>query len=111
MRVSTFKSEVVVNCRKKVVGPVPAGSELLSQLEELEYLGVLLVSEGKIEQQTAGRASSHIYVVVVSDCCEKDRAESEGKALNLLVDLHSNLDPWSQNFYSDQNYEIRDTAG
>lgn len=47
MRLGTSKSEAIV--RKMVVCPLQVGEQFLPQMEELNYLGVLFTSEGKME--------------------------------------------------------------
>ncbi|KAI3365411.1 hypothetical protein L3Q82_010500 [Scortum barcoo] len=48
MRISTPKSEAMVLDRKRVACPLRVGGEVLPQVEEFKYLGVLFTSEGKI---------------------------------------------------------------
>ncbi|KAI3374782.1 hypothetical protein L3Q82_021332 [Scortum barcoo] len=48
MRISTSKSEAMVLDRKRVACPLLVGGEVLPQVEEFKYLGVLFTSEGKI---------------------------------------------------------------
>ncbi|KAK3566846.1 hypothetical protein QTP86_004550 [Hemibagrus guttatus] len=48
MRVSTSKSEAMVLDRKKVACPLQVGGEVLPQVEEFKYLGVLFTSEGRM---------------------------------------------------------------
>ncbi|KAI3372530.1 hypothetical protein L3Q82_023015 [Scortum barcoo] len=47
MRISTSKSEAMVLDRKRVACPLWVGGEVLPQVEEFKYLGVLFTSEGK----------------------------------------------------------------
>ncbi|KAI3377039.1 hypothetical protein L3Q82_000258 [Scortum barcoo] len=47
MRISTSKSEAMVLDRKRVACPLQVGGEVLPQVEEFKYLGVLFTSEGK----------------------------------------------------------------
>ncbi|KAI3370041.1 hypothetical protein L3Q82_024842 [Scortum barcoo] len=47
MRISTSKSEAMVLDRKRVACPLRVGGEVLPQVEEFKYLGVLFTSEGK----------------------------------------------------------------
>ncbi len=95
MRVSTFKTEAMVLCCKPVDCSLP-GSELLSQVRELKYLEVLSTSEGKMEREmdrligAAAAVMRPLYRTV-----GEERAEPEGKALNLPVDLCSNPHLWS----------------
>ncbi|KAK3520218.1 hypothetical protein QTP70_019360 [Hemibagrus guttatus] len=49
MRVSTSKSEAMVLDRKKVACTLQVGGEVLPQVEELKYLGVLFTSEGRMD--------------------------------------------------------------
>ena len=51
MRISTSKSEAMVLDRKKVACPLRVGGELLPQVEEFKYLGVLFTSEGRMERE------------------------------------------------------------
>ncbi|KAI3355289.1 hypothetical protein L3Q82_018144 [Scortum barcoo] len=51
MRISTSKSEAMVLDRKRVACPFQVGGEVLPQVEEFKYLGVLFTSEGKIERE------------------------------------------------------------
>ncbi|KAI3375312.1 hypothetical protein L3Q82_021806 [Scortum barcoo] len=47
MRISTSKSEAMVLDRKRVACPLRVGGEVLPQVEEFKYLGVLFTGEGK----------------------------------------------------------------
>ncbi|KAI3366038.1 hypothetical protein L3Q82_009865 [Scortum barcoo] len=52
MRISTSKSEAMVLDRKRVACPLRVGGEVLPQVEEFKYLGVVLfTSEGKMERE------------------------------------------------------------
>ncbi|KAI3358062.1 hypothetical protein L3Q82_003076 [Scortum barcoo] len=51
MRISTSKSEAMVLDRKRVACPLQVGGEVLPQVEEFKYLGVLFTSEGKIKRE------------------------------------------------------------
>ena len=51
MRISTSKSEAMVLDRKKVACPLRVGGELLPQVEEFKYLGVLFTGEGSMEHE------------------------------------------------------------
>ncbi|KAG1932899.1 hypothetical protein F2P79_020886 [Pimephales promelas] len=51
MRISTSKSEAMVLSRKRVACPLQVGGEILPQVEEFNYLGVLFTSEGRMEQE------------------------------------------------------------
>ncbi|KAK3556314.1 hypothetical protein QTP70_007118 [Hemibagrus guttatus] len=49
MRVSTSKSEAMVLDQKKVACTLQVGGEVLPQVEEFKYLGVLFTSEGRMD--------------------------------------------------------------
>ncbi|KAK3565649.1 hypothetical protein QTP86_013330 [Hemibagrus guttatus] len=51
MRVSTSKSEAMVLNRKKVACTLQVGGEVLPQVEEFKYLGVLFTSEGRMDHE------------------------------------------------------------
>nr|XP_049577496.1 glycine receptor subunit alpha-3 isoform X1 [Syngnathus scovelli] len=51
MRVSTSKSKSMVLDRKRVECPLRIGDEILPQVEEFKYLGVLFTSEGRMERE------------------------------------------------------------
>ncbi|KAI3361792.1 hypothetical protein L3Q82_002133 [Scortum barcoo] len=90
MRISTSKSEAMVLDRKRVACPLQVGGEVLPQVEEFKYLGVLFTSEGKIEREIDRRridwCSVRSYAVGVPDRRGEEGAESKGEALDL---------PWS----------------
>ncbi|KAI3366188.1 hypothetical protein L3Q82_010000 [Scortum barcoo] len=51
MGISTSKSEAMVLDRKRVACPLRVSGEVLPQVEEFKYLGVLFTSEGKMERE------------------------------------------------------------
>ncbi|TWW76618.1 hypothetical protein D4764_12G0000080 [Takifugu flavidus] len=51
MRISTSKSEAMVLNRKKVECLLRVKEEILPQVEEFKYLGVLFTSEGRMERE------------------------------------------------------------
>ncbi|KAK3574287.1 hypothetical protein QTP86_004367 [Hemibagrus guttatus] len=51
MRVSTSKYEAMVLNRKKVACTLQVGGEVLPQVEEFKYLGVLFTSEGRMDRE------------------------------------------------------------
>ncbi|KAK0140999.1 hypothetical protein N1851_021987 [Merluccius polli] len=51
MRFSTFKSEAMVLCRKTLDCSLRVGSVLLPQVKEFKYLGMLFMSEWKMERE------------------------------------------------------------
>ena len=57
MKISTSKSEAMVLGQKRV------GGELLPQVEELKYLGVLFTSVGKMEQDIDRRIGAALAVM------------------------------------------------
>ncbi|KAK0156594.1 putative uncharacterized transposon-derived protein F52C9.6 [Merluccius polli] len=58
MRISTSKSESMVLNRKRVECTLRVGDEILPQVEEFNYLGVLFTSEGRIEREIDRRISA-----------------------------------------------------
>ncbi|KAK3552087.1 hypothetical protein QTP70_034035 [Hemibagrus guttatus] len=63
MRVSTSKSEAMVLDRKKVACTLQVGGELLPQLEEFKYLGVLFTSEGRMDREIDRRIGAAAAVM------------------------------------------------
>ena len=51
MRISTSKSKSMVLNRKRVKCTRRVGDEILPQVEEFKYLGVLFTSEGRMERE------------------------------------------------------------
>ncbi|KAK0135463.1 LINE-1 retrotransposable element ORF2 protein [Merluccius polli] len=51
MRISTSKSESMVLNRKRVECTLRVGDDILPQVEEFKYLGVLFTSEGRMERE------------------------------------------------------------
>ena len=51
MRISTCKSEAMVLSWKRVDCPLSVGGELLPQVEDFKYLGVLFTNERKMERE------------------------------------------------------------
>ncbi|KAI3360475.1 hypothetical protein L3Q82_002268 [Scortum barcoo] len=68
MRISTSKSEAMVLDRKRVACPLQVGGEVLPQVEEFKYLGVLFTSEGKIEREIDRRIGAASAEVMRSRC-------------------------------------------
>ena len=86
MRISTSKSKAMVLDRKKVACSLRVGGELLPQVEECKYLGVLFTSEGKM---------------VVSVCHGEERAELKGESVPCMsLDLPVNLRSYPHLSYS-----------
>ena len=57
MKISTSKSEAMVLGCKNMEFLLWVGEEILPQVEEFKYLGVLFTSEGKMEQEIDRRIS------------------------------------------------------
>ncbi|KAI3368927.1 hypothetical protein L3Q82_025906 [Scortum barcoo] len=81
MRISTSKSEAMVLDRKRVACPLRVGGEVLPQVEEFKYLGVLFTSEGKMEREIdrrIGAASAVMRSVYRTVRGGEEGAESKG---------------------------------
>ncbi|KAK3535602.1 hypothetical protein QTP70_017140 [Hemibagrus guttatus] len=63
MRVSTSKSEAMVLDRKKVACTLQVGGEVLPQVEEFKYLGVLFTSEGRRDHEIDRRIGAAAAVM------------------------------------------------
>ncbi|KAK3571000.1 hypothetical protein QTP86_033564, partial [Hemibagrus guttatus] len=63
MRVSTSKSEAMVLDRKKVACTLQVGGEVLPQVEEFKYLGVLFTSEGRMDHEIDTRIGAAAAVM------------------------------------------------
>ncbi|KAK3506693.1 hypothetical protein QTP70_015431 [Hemibagrus guttatus] len=63
MRVSTSKSEAMVLDRKKVARTLQVGGEVLPQVEEFKYLGVLFTSEGRMDHEIDRRIDAAAAVM------------------------------------------------
>ncbi|KAK3563871.1 hypothetical protein QTP86_004810 [Hemibagrus guttatus] len=63
MRVSTSKSEAMVFDRKKVACTLQVGGEVLPQVEEFKYLGVLFTSEGRMDREIDRRIGAAAAVL------------------------------------------------
>ncbi|KAK3561961.1 hypothetical protein QTP86_019076, partial [Hemibagrus guttatus] len=63
MRVSTSKSEAMVLDRKKVACTLQVGGEVLPQVEEFKYLGVLFTSEGRMGREIDRRIGAAAAVM------------------------------------------------
>ncbi|KAI3373750.1 hypothetical protein L3Q82_022332 [Scortum barcoo] len=88
---------MVLDDRKRVACPLQVGGEVLPQVEEFKYLGVLFTSEGKMEREIDRRigAASCSYAVGVPDHRGEEGAKSKGEALDLPVNLRSHPYLWS----------------
>ncbi|TWW80238.1 Olfactory receptor-like protein COR2 [Takifugu flavidus] len=63
MRISTSKSESMVLARKKVECLLRVGEEVLPQVEEFKYLGILFMSEGRMEREIDRRIGAASVVM------------------------------------------------
>ncbi|KAK3558055.1 hypothetical protein QTP86_006473 [Hemibagrus guttatus] len=63
MRDSTFKSQAMVLDRKKVACTLQVGGEVLPQVEEFKYLGVLFTSEGRMDREIDRRIGAAAAVM------------------------------------------------
>ncbi|KAK3553774.1 hypothetical protein QTP70_009300 [Hemibagrus guttatus] len=63
MRVSTSKSEAMVLARKKVACTLQVGGEVLPQVEQFKYLGVLFTSEGRMDREIDRRIGAAAAVM------------------------------------------------
>ena len=64
MRISTSKSETMVLSRKIVECSLRVGNEILPQVEEFKYLGVLFTSEGRMERKIDRRIGAASAVLL-----------------------------------------------
>ncbi|TWW53713.1 R2DM Retrovirus-related Pol polyprotein from type II retrotransposable element, partial [Takifugu flavidus] len=88
MRISTSKSEAMVLNRKKVECLLRVKEEILPQVEEFKYLGVLFTSEGRMEREIdrrIGAASTvmrtlHRSVVVKRELSQRRGSRFTGRS-------------------------------
>ena len=78
MRISTSKSKSMVLNRKRVECTLRVGDEILPQVEEFKFLGVLFTSEGRMEREIDRRIGAASAVmrtlhrsVVVKRCTSR----------------------------------------
>ncbi|KAI3367396.1 hypothetical protein L3Q82_026250 [Scortum barcoo] len=98
MRISTSKSEAMVLDRKRVACPLQVGGEVLPQVEEFKYLGVLFTSEGKIEREIdrrIGAASAVMRSVYRTVVVKKELSRKAKLSIDLPVNLRSHPHLWS----------------
>ncbi|KAI3374132.1 hypothetical protein L3Q82_005987 [Scortum barcoo] len=72
--------------RKRVACPLQVSGEVLPQVEEFKYLGVLFTSEGKMEREIdrrIGAASAVMRSVYRTVVVKKKELSREGEALDL----------------------------
>ncbi|CAB1448574.1 unnamed protein product [Pleuronectes platessa] len=94
MRISSAKSEAMTLSRKPMDCLLRVGNESLAQVKEFKYLRVLFASEGTMEREI-GRSSGGGIAFALPHRCNEKRAEPQGKALDLPVDLRSSPHLWS----------------
>ncbi|KAI3375367.1 hypothetical protein L3Q82_021856, partial [Scortum barcoo] len=114
MRISTSKSEAMVLDRKRVVCPLRVSGEVLPQVEEFKYLGVLFTSEGKMEREIdrrIGAASSAVMRSVYRTVVVKKELSRKAKALDLPVNLRSHLTYGHELWVMTEKDKIADTSG
>uniref|UniRef100_A0A8C6NNI1 Reverse transcriptase domain-containing protein n=1 Tax=Nothobranchius furzeri TaxID=105023 RepID=A0A8C6NNI1_NOTFU len=78
MRISSSKSKTMVLIRKKVECLLRVRDEVLPQVEEFKYLGVLFTSEGKLEceiNRQIGAASALMWVVYRSVVVKRELSQ------------------------------------
>ncbi|KAI3371775.1 hypothetical protein L3Q82_024328 [Scortum barcoo] len=92
MRISTSKSEAMVLDRKRVACPLRVGGEVLPQVEEFKYLGVLFTSEGKMEREIdrrIGAASAVMRSVYRTVVVKKELSRKVKLSIYQSVFIHS----------------------
>ncbi|TWW63647.1 hypothetical protein D4764_03G0006550 [Takifugu flavidus] len=67
MRISTSKSESMVLAQKKVECLLRVGEEVLPQVEEFKYLGILFTSEGRMEREIDRRIGAAVAGLSLRD--------------------------------------------
>ena len=81
MTISTSKSEAMVLDRKRVECPLQVGEEVLPQVEEFKYLGVLFTSDGTMEREIDRRigAASAVMRTLYSSVVVKKELSRKAK--------------------------------
>ncbi|KAK3525208.1 hypothetical protein QTP86_023239 [Hemibagrus guttatus] len=96
MRVSTSKSEAMVLDRKKLACTLQVGGEVLPQVEEFKYLGVLFTSEGRMDREIdrqIGAAAVVMRSMYRSVVVNKEL--SQKRSSRFTFNLHSYSHLWS----------------
>ncbi|TWW81841.1 R2 Retrovirus-related Pol polyprotein from type I retrotransposable element [Takifugu flavidus] len=78
MKISTSKSKAMVLNQKKVECLLRVKEEILPQVEELKYLGVLFTSKGRMEQEIdrrSGAASAVMWTLHWSVVMKRERSQ------------------------------------
>ncbi|KAI3356649.1 hypothetical protein L3Q82_003294 [Scortum barcoo] len=91
MRISTSKSEAMVLDRKRVACPLRVGGEVLPQVEEFKYLGVLFTSEGKMKREIDRRigAASAVMRSVYRTVVVKKELSRKAKKLSIYRSIYA----------------------
>ncbi len=81
MRISASKSEAMVHSQKRVACPLQVGGVLLPQVEEFKYLGILFMSEGRMEREIDRRigAASAVMRAMYRSIVEKKELSRKAK--------------------------------
>ncbi|KAI3358099.1 hypothetical protein L3Q82_003107 [Scortum barcoo] len=98
MRISTSKSEAMVLDRKRVACPLQVGGEVLPQVEEFKYLGVLFTSEGKMEREIdrrIGAVSAVMRLVYRTVVVKKELSRKAKLSIYRSIYVRSHPHLWS----------------
>uniref|UniRef100_A0A8C6NQZ4 Reverse transcriptase domain-containing protein n=1 Tax=Nothobranchius furzeri TaxID=105023 RepID=A0A8C6NQZ4_NOTFU len=88
MRISSSKSETMVLIRKRVECLLRVRDEVLSQVEEFKYLGVLFTSEGKLEceiDRWIGAASAVMRALYRSVVVKRELSQKANLSIYRLI--------------------------
>ncbi|TWW70800.1 hypothetical protein D4764_17G0002830 [Takifugu flavidus] len=88
MRISTSKSESMVLTRKKIECLLRVGEEVLPQVEEFKYLGILFTSEGRMEREIdrqIGAASAVMRALNRSVVVKKELSRNARLSINRSI--------------------------
>ncbi|TWW70803.1 R2DM Retrovirus-related Pol polyprotein from type II retrotransposable element [Takifugu flavidus] len=88
MRISTSKSESMVLARKKIECLLRVGEEVLLQVEEFKYLGILFTSEGRMEweiDRQIGAASAVMRALNRSVVVKKELSRKARLSINRSI--------------------------
>ncbi|MDG2555420.1 reverse transcriptase domain-containing protein [Vibrio parahaemolyticus] len=94
MRVSTSKSEVMILCWKVVYCLLWVGRELLPQVREFKYLGVLFTSEGRMEREMdrrVGAASAGMRALRRSIVVKRELSQKAKLSVYWLISISTLL--------------------
>ncbi|KAI3375916.1 hypothetical protein L3Q82_003772 [Scortum barcoo] len=90
---------MVLDRKEKVACPLQVGGEVLPQVEEFKYLGVLFTSEGKIEREIDRRigAASAVMRSVYRTVVVKKELSRKAK-LSIYRSIYAPPSPMVMNF-------------